>query len=167
MEFRTTLFGLAILALCIYIFVLLKRSRKNKEKILINQLRVLATGQAAQVEAHELGLDFGLGIDETNRYLFYTRDQKIGFTNKVIDLVAVKNCTVAIQKRQVGKEAYMDKVSLIFHPEPGKAQERIILFDSESTALPNGEPLMAKRWAERVNELLKDAKSGSIFRVAG
>lgn len=90
MDLQTTIVGLLVATLCIYVFVLLNKSRKNKEKILINQLQVLASEQNALIEDHELGLNFGLGIDEVNRYIFYTKDNKIGFTNKTIDLMNVR-----------------------------------------------------------------------------
>ncbi|MBO6495880.1 MAG: hypothetical protein JJ978_09965 [Roseivirga sp.] len=166
MDLQTTIVGLLVATLCIYVFVLLNKSRKNKEKILINQLQVLASEQNALIEDHELGLNFGLGIDEVNRYIFYTKDNKIGFTNKTIDLMNVRKCEVATVKKRVGKEDYIDRISLVFYLISNNKEEQIIIFDSDATALPNGEPLMAKKWADRINELLKDVKSNAAFRVA-
>ena len=58
------------------------------------------------------------------------------------------------------------RISLIFHHTSGKKEEQVVIFDSDATALPNGEPLIAKKWAERVNELLSHVKPSASFRVA-
>lgn len=73
---------------------------------------------------------------------------------------------MATVKKRVGKEDYIDRISLVFYLISSNKEEQIIIFDSDATALPNGEPLMAKKWADRINELLKDAKSNAAFRVA-
>lgn len=167
MDLQTTIIGLSISALCVYAFVLLTRSRKKKEKKLINQLRAVALEQACQITEHELGFDFSLGIDNINQYIFYTKENQAGFDNQVIDLKTVRKCEVVSPKKRVAKEEYIDRITLVFHPSiAGAREEKIVLFDSDATALPNGEPLMAKRWAEKVNALLKDRKASTAFRVA-
>lgn len=167
MDLQTTIIGLSISALCVYAFVLITRSRKNKEKKLINQLKAMAQEKACQISEYELGFDFGLGIDNINQHMFYTKENKTNFDSQVIDLKTMKKCEVVILKKRVGKEDYFDRITLVFHPQvPGMSKENVVLFDSDATALPNGEPLMAKRWAEKINVMLKDVKPQPAFRIA-
>ena len=167
MELQSTIIGLSILALCIYTFILLGRSRRNKEKRLIGQLNKLASARNKAIKELEIGFDFALAIDDTEEYLYFTKENQAEFDDQVIALSGVRKCEMITLKKRLAKEEYLNKITLIFTTTSDDSQNHsIVLFDSDKTSLPNGEPMIAIRWVEKVSGIVQKRKPKMAMRKA-
>ncbi len=151
MELGTTIIGLVAIALCMMPFVMMHRSRKNKEQMLINGLKKIAKSQNSDLATCDCGVDFSIGISSSNRYVFFYKNTNTIEFEQFVSMEGLKSCEVDTVKRTVtteeGAHSVIDQVTLVFVPKDRLVpQVRFVLFHSEEHFQLDGELQLARKW---------------------
>ncbi len=156
---ETSIIGLIAIALCIAPFVIMYKSRKKNESLLINSLKELAYSYKSSITEYDCGPAFAIGTDMNNTYIFYFKAGQ-NHTELCIPVDKIKRCYVNAESRAIqsnkSSETVMDKLELVFEPkDKSLAPCRLELFNSDERFQPNGEKVLARKWESLVNKQLK------------
>lgn len=160
MELGTTIIGLMGLIICIAPVILLRRSRKNKEKELFTALQQIAGSCGKEVGQYECGMEFIIGLSNDNASVFFYKKRNETELKEVIHLETVRKCSVNTIRKSSGDkkstETVIDKLELVFDPK-GKNNRTILrleLFNSTEFFQPTGELQIAQKWESIINSNL-------------
>ena len=160
MEIVVYLIGISSVAVFVVPFVYSSRSRKKREKRLIQSLGLSSEKQTLKIGEHEFIGDFVIGFDEKSQYLLYCKTYKGQEIVHQIKLSEVQNCKVITKSRQGNTKdshyAVMDKLDLnLSYIDKSKADTVLPFYDAEDDKLMNGETQIIEKWSVKVKNRLK------------
>jgi hypothetical protein len=161
MNTGSTIIGIVLIILCALPFILLNRSRKKKEKIMLKNLSELANEHNCQITRRDFLCDSAIGMDEMKHFVFFFRKNKDREVKQYVDLAEMKSCRVMNINRPVGDTAGSQKVTdqlfLSFIPrESKKGEVRFELYNSDVNVQLSGELQSAEEWSGIINTWLKN-----------
>lgn len=86
--------GAVITIICILPFILLRLNRKKIENNLIKSLQKLAKQYNCQIHKHDIFIDFIIGIDTRNNFVFYYKQTKNKQVEYAIHLTEIESCKI-------------------------------------------------------------------------
>ncbi|MEQ8880002.1 MAG: hypothetical protein RLQ12_10240 [Cyclobacteriaceae bacterium] len=157
---ETSIIGLIAIALCIAPFVIMYKSRKKNESLLINSIRELAYSYKSSIAEYDCGPAFAIGTDVNNTYVFYFKAGQNQNIEQCVPVNKIKRCYVNAESQVIqskkSSETVMDKLELVFEPkDKSLAPCRLEFFNSDERFQPNGEKVLARKWETLVNKQLK------------
>lgn len=166
MELGTTIMGLAAIALFVLPVVAMNKSRKNKEKELLEGLKTLATSNNSDIHSFDFGMEFAIGLSQSKRQVFFHKRGKAKIVEQCISLEKVQKCFSDFTKRRIrtknGVESVIEKIELVMiSNEKDNEIIRLGFFNSEEYSQMNGEIELVEKWQAVINGCL-EAKSLKI-----
>lgn len=163
MDIGTIIIGAMTIGLFILPFAVTGRGKKKREKRLLEALTQEAAKQGSSLTQVEYCGYQALALDATSKKLYHAKLEENHQTSGQMDLSTVKRCRMVKTARTIqgsdGNTQVVDWVALVFsHKDPSKGETHWVLFDSEEHFQLVGELQLAEKWAERVNEHLKQIK---------
>lgn len=161
MEIGSALIGLLIIGLCTIPFLLLNKSKKSREKQLIQALFRLAERKNNHIDEYETGRDFAIGIDRIARTVFFYKIFEEQETMEVIRLDDVEHCEPKTVSRNLppdrGGRKVIDRISLVFRWIEDEPLTSWDIYNSEENIQLSGELQLTERWCQKIRELLAAA----------
>jgi hypothetical protein len=160
MDLGSAIVGIIFLLLCVLPFILMSRSRKKREKILMQSLSKIATDNNCNISQYELFANFGIGVDIEKPAVFFYRKTGESVSEHYVDLKEFLSCKVLNVSRSLtsksGNQKVIDKLELAFtSADKNKPQIRLEFFDANVTPQLFGELQSIQKWAIQLSELLK------------
>lgn len=163
MELGSALIGAIFLLLCMLPFVMMSRSRKRREKMMLQSLSKIALDNNCQTSEHELFAHLAIGLDHTRPAVMFYRKIKENTSEQFVDLREIQSCKVFNTSRTVktpsGERNVVDKLELGLIPiEKNKKEVRLKFFDSEENSQLFGELQSIQKWSKQLGELINSRK---------
>ncbi|MRT92254.1 hypothetical protein [Ancylomarina sp. 16SWW S1-10-2] len=160
MNLGSTITGAILVAICVVPVVMMEHKRKKKERKTLQSLINIANQHNCKVSKHEICGDFVIGIDETKKHVFFSKQLADGVVNQSVNLADVKNCVVQnATRRIVNKDSttnVVDKLELNFIPfDKSKSDITMEFFNSEINTQLNGELQSFESWSKLIKSYLK------------
>lgn len=160
MDLGNTVTGIILVAICVVPVVIVEHNRKKRERKTLQSLINIANQQNCKVSKHEICGDFVIGIDESKKNVFFSKQTKDEVINQFVNLAEIKNCIVQnATRRIVNKDSttnVVDKLELNFIPlDKSKNEITMEFFNSEINTQLNGELQSFERWSKLINSYLK------------
>lgn len=166
MDLGSALTAFILIAICLMPFAIMNRNRKKRAQQLLQSLRSIATEQDCNIHQHEIGESYGIGLDETKKFVFFVKRTKDKLVEQFVDLTDIQTCKVSRTSRSVsspdGNYNALDKLELSFIPI--RNSESVVAFEffNMDTCLQlYGELVSAEKWAKLINDQLKTHKSST------
>jgi len=156
MDLGTTIIGLVGITLCALPFILTNRSKKNKEKEVLNSLKEFAKKHNSEITEHEIGEYYGIGLDTAKNTISFLQKTKEDVKFQFIDLNTVKNSEINNLSKSIGRnETILDKLHLKLNVM-GKNKPSIVLefYNSDINFQPGNEFDSIEKWNKTINSLL-------------
>lgn len=156
MDLASALIGLIAFASFIIPIAIINRGQKKRKENMVQSLQKIALELNSQITQHEVCGDFAIGMDPTNKMVFFfkkTRDQE---TAQFLDLKIIEKSTVMNASRAFNNQKLVDRLELRFLPiAKDKTPVDFLFYDAEVNMQMNGQLLCADQWSKRINELIK------------
>ena len=157
MDLGVTLTGVIIVLLCIIPFVVMSQNSKRKKQQKLQNLFDFAAKNEGNITQHDLWHKSSIGLDETNKTIFFIRILQDKAITQVVKLGDMQKCQLINTGRTLNEQEspikVIDKLELAFTPRD-KQQATIVLeffkVDSDSLTL-TGELQLAEKWANLTN----------------
>lgn len=145
---------------CIVPFVMSYNNKINRNKKMKKLLTDLADQQNCTINVHEFSGSIAIGIDTSNRIVFFSRKTKQGVDSTFVNLSGFKNCKVVNSGRTInfkdGKFNVIDKLELSLIPlEKLSSPVNLEFYNSEINMQLNGELRSIEKWAGIINQNLQ------------
>ncbi len=159
MDFRSTVVGAIIIAICLVPFILMRRASNKKRKQMFFSLDKIANEHQRQISQHEMCGDFILGSDQDTDFVFFYREKSNGSSSQSVDLSKIKSCQASKGTRTIkskaGNSSIIERVDLSFLPkDKHKPEVKFELFSVGDIQL-NGELELADKWSAKINHRLQ------------
>ncbi|SNR42079.1 hypothetical protein SAMN04488009_1558 [Maribacter sedimenticola] len=156
MEIGVAVIGITSVALCAIPFILTNRNRKIKERKLYTTLQNVAKKHNAIVEEYELFGHYAIGIDQKNKFVFFTSITNEIIQEQYIDLSNILTCEIAnIGRNNHKKEKITERLNLIFFPIDVNESNKVLEFYNAETHFQlSGEFQSIQKWNNRIKTLL-------------
>lgn len=164
MDLGTTIIGLVCVALCAMPFILTSRSKKKKEKELINSLKNLAKQNGSEITQYEICGNYAIGIDESkNSVSFIIKTYEV-FKIQFVHLSLIKNCKInKISSSSSNNDQIIDKLNLNLSAVDNNTPDVILEFyNSEISYQPYSELESIEKWNKLINNLLSTKKQNKV-----
>jgi hypothetical protein len=153
------IFGAILTVLGILIFVFSYKSRKKRENKKLQSITDIANQNNCKISLFELCGDFIIGLDETNRFVFFSKKMKDDEISRYINLAEVKNCKISNAVRTVGNNGssttVIDRLSLQFVPKSkDKSDIELEFFNADENTQLSGELQVVEKWNKIVNDTI-------------
>jgi hypothetical protein len=163
MDLGSTIIGVVIIIICALPFIMINRSRKKREKQFLQSLSKIAAYNNCKIDQHEIFGYFSIGIDETKKNVFFSRQTKDKMEEQSIDLNEIQNCKVINTSRTFknnnGNQRVIDKLELSFIPTAKNTSEITLeFFNADESLQYSGELQSIEKWSELINSQLKTKK---------
>lgn len=160
MEIASIILGIILIVVCIVPFVISYNSKINRNKAMKKLLTDLADQYNCTINTHEFSGGVAIGIDTSNRIVFFSRKTKHGVDSTYVNLSDFQNCKVVNTGRTInfkdGKFNVIDKLELSFIPlEKFSSPVNLEFYNSEINMQLNGELQSVEKWAGIINQYLK------------
>lgn len=156
MDLASALIGVIAFALFIVPIVIINRGQKKRKENMVQSLHKIALEHNSQITDHEVCGDFAIGMDPSNKMVFFfkkTRDQE---TAQFVDLKTIEKSTVMNSSRAFNNQKLVDRLELRFLPmTKEKTTVDFLFYDAEVNMQMNGQLLSAEQWSKRINELIR------------
>lgn len=159
MDLGTAIVGAICAALCIFPFVLMNRNRKKSERHILLSLKNSASQHNSQLSQHELHGHFAIGVDQTNKFVYFYHQNKGKINEQFIDLSEIESCKAVNTHRVVsnrdGDQKIIERLDLCFTPRD-RAKQAINLefFNAQNSPQLNGELQSIENWSNVIRVLL-------------
>lgn len=156
MDLGTAIIGTICVVACAMPFVLTNRSRKKREKQLLESIKALAKQQNNELTQHEVCGNYAIGIDETKNFLFFHLDNKEEAKQQVVDLTAIDNCSI---KKTNSSNKTIERLDLEL-TRTDKIKPKIVLeyYNVDLNYQPSGELESIEKWNELIKKRLTKNK---------
>lgn len=154
--------GMIVIAAVLFAAVLVPtllifQNTKKKSKTLFNGLKAIVTQNNGDLTDHMEQSNFALGIDKSNKTIYFFKKTEDAETSQFIDLSEVTTCEIATKKRRIKKEKgfeeMVEKITLMFISKNNSETKHIELYNEEDTLLTD-EITVAEDWKKRVQSVL-------------
>lgn len=160
MDFTTLLIGLLVIAICAVPVVLLSNNNKKQGAKLLKRMQKEMSKHHGQLTRYDQCGDFLIGMDEPIRKVYFLKELKYDVVFQTIDLNDMLQCKMVLVDRSIGKKSsdtrVTERIELQFTPkDKGKSVVSLLLYEANENPVVGDELLIANKWAERVQYLLK------------
>lgn len=160
MDLESAITGAILVVICIVPFVLMRRNRKKRERQLLQSLTNIANQHNCRISQHEICMDFGIGIDETESFVVFFKQTKDKVVEEFINLAEIQKCKINNITRTIidkeGRNNIIDKLELNFIPNtPNKREVTFEFFNADVYPQLYGELKSIQNWSKLINERLK------------
>ncbi len=166
MDSGSAIIGAILLAICIVPFVLMHIGRSRREKKMIQALHTLARQHNSSMSEHELCGDFAIGIDKTNKKLFFLKGTNNNQKPAVINLSEIEKFKIdslsGITKNASENAAWTKQIDFCFIPFSSKNELRLELYREELNEQLTGELELAEKWSKMIQEQLTIRKKMAV-----
>ncbi len=147
MDLQTTIIGMVLIALCIVPFLFIYKKKKEKQQLLVAQLKAQAITSGCAITRHDLWHNTVIGIDDNMKCLFFLRKTKNGEAYAQAHLAGINNCYI------IGADSTIDKLELVLVHNSTKEPDTVLEFyNSASLMQINTELQLVKKWQAIVEE---------------
>lgn len=159
MEPGSIIIGLVAACLCALPFILMSKSRRKDEKILLDELKAMASSESQQINEYDFSTDSAIGLSHDNSKVYYYKNAKGQETKIALNLAEYENCSVNKVKRIINntapEQSIIDKLELVFSPKNhNKTTKRIVIFQTEEHFELTGQLQFVSKWADKINAIL-------------
>jgi len=164
MDLGITLIVAIIVTICVLPFLLMSKSKKNRQKKILQVLSNMAIKHSGKITQYEFCGDFVIGIDEnTNAVFFFKKTNNIE-TKKYVNLAKTQKCQVIntskIIKTKNSSYKEIDKLGLSLLPSSKYKPVVTLEFYNYDDSLPlRGELQLLEKWFKLINSRLKPENS--------
>ncbi|MGQ2983270.1 hypothetical protein [Flavobacterium sp.] len=149
MDLQTTIIGMVLIALCVVPFIFVYNKKKEKQQLLIKQLKAQAITSGCNITRHDLWHNTVIGIDDNAKCLFFLRRTKDGEVQRQAHLAGVNKAYIN------GADNAIDKLELILVHNSSKEGDTVLEFYNSATLMQiNTELQLVKKWQAIVEENL-------------
>lgn len=155
----SAIFGAIIIILCIFPFILLSRNRRKKKKKYLMALSEMASEKGGKIDHYEIVGNLSIGIDKTNKFLYFRNSIEDPATHKIIDLNTIQRSRVInksrIMRNEDGRQKIIDRLQLGFIPlSKNQPEIKLEFYNSDISIRLYGELESIEKWSELVNDLV-------------
>lgn len=152
--------GAIIITICILPIVMLRRSRKKRESVLLQSLSEIATQNNYQINQYEILGSLAIGIDKTQNFVFFYRQIENNETKEFVNLDEIQSCNVINTGKSLNNknenQKEIDRLELSFIPTSiNKSEIKMEFFNSDVNAQLYGELQLIEKWSIIINDRLK------------
>ncbi len=149
MELGVTVITIIIISICLLPFVFLKIAKMKHQKQQLNALSAIAGQKNCHITQRDFMGHSLIGIDESNNYLFFIKEQQDRTTTEqILNLNEIKHCDLI--KTNTKKE--LRKLGIGFKSKGNKQSTQTIeLYDYENDFQLSDELEKAKKWIDIIN----------------
>lgn len=157
MNSNTTIGGVIFMLLCIILFVLINRNKRNKEKQFLLLLYGLAEKDNCKISRYDIWNNSVIGIDDLAGYVFAIKNIYESETFMSINLAEIQSCRVNEISRTVSLNKYnvkvFERIDLVFINKDKNKSDLILEFYNTNTGNLDltGELQMAEKWCKIAN----------------
>ena len=149
MDLQTTIIGAVLIAICVVPFVLINKKKKEKQQLLLKQLKAQAITYGCAITRHDLWHNTAIGIDDNEKCLFFFRRTKDGEVQKQAHLAGVGKVYIN------GAGNAIEKLELVLVHNSSKEPDTVLEFYNSATLMQiNAELELVKKWQGIVEESL-------------
>jgi hypothetical protein len=161
MDTSNLLFGAVVIALCLFPFALMRISSKKREKIILAPFKKLVDAEGGKITKIDVEKDFVIGADEHKKLVFFHTSLPGNMEQHTVDLNTIQRCELVQISRTSTKnnDVYkvIDKLALKLVPKKeGIPAVNIQLYDSDRSFQIGEELVIANKWHEVINNVLKN-----------
>ncbi|MDP3313502.1 hypothetical protein [Lutibacter sp.] len=166
MDLGTFLVGAIMIMVFVVPIVLASRSRKNKEKQILQSLQNLANEADTKISLYDLWDTTIIGMSETSHKLFFYRKTDDLEINHSVDFHSIQKCSVHTISRTLksNNEDYViiDKLELCL-TIIDKSKREIILefYNTDVSTQMNGELALVEKWNKIINNTLTSKRQSA------
>lgn len=158
MDMGTLLVVAIAVALFALPFILTIRSRKKKQRKLLQSLAAMADRYNSSIGQREFCGNYAIGMDPEGRFVFFEKKLKDRVEEQTVALSEVKQCKPVNIGKNVGTERTIESLGLKFVPkDTGKPEQYLEFFNHEQSFQLSGELQSMEAWSQRINAGLKGA----------
>ncbi|MCB0451060.1 MAG: hypothetical protein KDC97_13165 [Confluentibacter sp.] len=156
MDLGTAIIGIICVAVCAMPFVLTNRSRKKRERQLLESIKELAKQQNCKMTQHETCGNYIIGIDETKNFLFFQSNTQEETKQQIVDLSIIANCNIS---RKNLKNQTVERLDLELTPTD-KNKPKIVLefYNVDLSYQSSGELESIEKWNKLIKKRLTENK---------
>lgn len=156
-DLGTAIIGAVLIFICILPFAIMYYKRVKNENKMLQALKEFAEQNKSKIDEHECCGDFIIGFDKDKKQVLFFKQIKERTLSQLVELSAVKNCSVQQKGRAAGAIGVTKQVELSFSPkDKNKAEIKLPLYEEEVNAQLSGELQLADKWSKTINTLLKN-----------
>lgn len=142
--------------------LLIIRNAKSTSKFLYKSLTALIAQNNGALSEHLEQNNFALGIDTTNKTIYFYKKTEDAEISQTIELSRIDNCEIATKSRFVqkekGREEITERIVLLFNSKKDNETKEIELYN-EADSLLIDEGKIAEIWKKKVQSILSEKKS--------
>lgn len=161
MDSGTIIISAILIVLAILPFIFTGSKYRKQKKQMGKALKDLAEQNQVKLSNFEASGNFGIGLDQDSRYLFFARAVQDEVTVKSVLLADMNRCKVKTASRLLEDgEKVIDRVELVLYPvSSGQSEVVLEMYNSEYDTLTiRGELQAAVKWEQIIGDLLKKTK---------
>jgi hypothetical protein len=155
MDTSAIMIGIVTLLICVVPLILMRNSKKRKEKEVKEAIAAIAAKSNSKVEESHGWNNTLIGIDRLNSKLFFIKKLKDTKIEHTIDLSEIETCRVIHSQRNVvnGNYSVTQKLELgLISRNRGKAEIQLEFYNLDYDSLTMTEELhLAEKWADIIN----------------
>ncbi len=160
MELSTTIIGLVAIALISLPFLLMSKSRKDREKQLFNSLQTIANKFNSNINEFDVGPGFAIGLTTNQQAVVFYKNKNETEVEKIISLDEIQKCKVNSinnsTKSGSSVESFVERLELAFIPKNKRPDDlKIELYNAKDSFQLNGEYQLALKWEGLINTKLQ------------
>ena len=155
MDLSSIIIGAIVIACCIVPFIIIGQNRKKSERKTIQSFINKANQHNCNISKHEICSDFIIGLDETNKTVFFLKNLKDKGVEQCINLAEIRTCKVKNASRTVANQSVIDRLELSFIPiDKNKKEISLEFFNSDIKIQLGREVESIERWSKQINDCL-------------
>src|SRR5687768_14621271 len=146
--------GLAIAALIALPFIIGALRGRAKEKTITREFIETGLKYGIDISETETWNDRVIGLDSVGKKLLFRHTLKAEFTETLIDLNLVADCTSETKfLKTAGEERVIESIQLIFKMKNGRT-DALSIYHADLDMNVYSEVQIAEKWTQKVRELL-------------
>lgn len=156
MDLGTSIIGAILVAICVLPFLLLGRSRRKREKRMMQSLMKIAEKENCIISEQDSCREFIIGIDRTNHFLFFNKFSNGKETSRFANLEEIQSCKLVNKSRAIDKKEsnvlVIDKLELSFRPLDKNSEEfSWEFYSSDENSHLDDELQLLEKWVKIIN----------------
>lgn len=160
-ELGNAIVGVIALIICVAPFVLMRISRRRKEKEHLNLLQKNADSQNCKVDRHASFGNCAIGLDSNRKVVFFHRRMHSDIHQTQIRLSDMVDCHFNTVTRPVdsgnGKVTVIDRIVLVLTPKDTKQKPiKLDFYDSDHDLQLSDQMTQIKVWYRLIQESLPE-----------
>jgi len=163
MDAGSAIIGAILLLMAIVPIVMLNHTRMKRDRLSLKILQDSAQNINCKISQHDLGGDFGIGMDEEKNVVFFFKRKEDEVNLQHVDLSKIDSCQAVKQTRTIvykkTADTITDRIELTLTPKrKDQSDIRFVLFDGETDPQIIGELQMVDKWSSLISNRLKRKK---------